>query len=46
MEVDNQIVVEQMKTIQSNPDIDYGYRKMYYALMKMGKNFNKKKVYE
>ena len=45
MEVDNQIVVDQMKTIQSNPDIDYGYRKMYYALMIMGYLINHKKVY-
>lgn len=45
IEVENQIVIDQMKNIQSNPDTDYGYRKMYFALMILGYFINHKKVY-
>lgn len=44
MEEDNIQVVEQIKTMQSDPDTDYGYRKMYYSLMQEGYFINHKKV--
>ncbi|HLW07675.1 MAG TPA: IS3 family transposase [Marinilabiliaceae bacterium] len=34
-----------MKTISEDPDTDYGYRKMTYALMILGYIINHKKVY-
>ena len=45
VEVSNQSVVEEIKVIQSDPDTDYGYRKMYFALMMLGYYLNHKKVY-
>ena len=44
-EVPNQEVVEEIKRVQSDPDTDYGYRKMYFALMILGYYINHKKVY-
>lgn len=43
--VANTDVVSLIKEIQSNPDTDYGYRKMYYQLLQLGFNINHKKVY-
>jgi transposase InsO family protein len=45
VEVPNQAVVEEIKAIQSDPDTDYGYRKMHFALMMLGYYLNHKKVY-
>lgn len=45
VEVPNPEVVEEIKLIQSDPDTDYGYRKMYFALMMLGYYINHKKVY-
>lgn len=44
-EVPNQEVVDEIKLVQSDPDTDYGYRKMYFALMMLGYYINHKKVY-
>jgi len=41
----NTEVVSQIKSIQSDPDTDYGYRKMATALMMLGYFINHKKVY-
>jgi transposase InsO family protein len=41
----NQEVIEQMRTIQNDPDTDYGYRKMTYSLRILGFQINHKKVY-
>lgn len=41
----NTEVVDEMKTISEDPDTDYGYRKMTYALMILGYVINHKKVY-
>lgn len=43
--VPNQVVVEQIKAIQSDPDTNYGYHKMTYALLILGFIINHKKVY-
>ena len=43
--VSNQEIVEQIKEIQNDPDTDYGYHKMRYALMILGYLINHKKVY-
>lgn len=43
--LDNSKVVEEIKNLQSDPDLNYGYRKMYFALMQMGYYINHKKVY-
>ena len=43
--VSNAKVVDEMKTISEDPDTDYGYRKMTYALMLLGYIINHKKVY-
>lgn len=43
--MDNQLIIEQIKKIQSNPDTDYGYRKMTYQLALLGVKINHKKVY-
>lgn len=45
VEVPNQEMVDQIKLVQSDPDTDYGYRKMYFALMMLGYYINHKKVY-
>ncbi|MDD2351676.1 MAG: DDE-type integrase/transposase/recombinase, partial [Synergistaceae bacterium] len=45
VEVPNHEVVEEIKRIQSDPDTDYGYRKMYFVLMMLGYYINHKKVY-
>lgn len=42
--VPNQDVVSQIKTIQSDPDTDYGYHKMIFALRILGYCINHKKV--
>lgn len=44
-EVSNEEVVSDIKTISDDPDTDYGYRKMTYALMIQGYLINHKKVY-
>jgi len=41
----NEQVIDQVKKIKSDPDTDYGYRKMYFALMILGYYINHKKVY-
>jgi len=41
----NDQVIQQIKEIKSDPDTDYGYRKMHYALMIMGYYINHKKIY-
>jgi len=38
-------VIDEIVKLQSDPDTDYGYRKMYFALMMMGYYINHKKVY-
>jgi putative transposase len=38
-------VVERIKEVQSNPDTDYGYRKMTFQLLILGFFINHKKVY-
>ena len=43
--VPNNNVVESIKEIQKDPDTDYGYRKMTFALMILGYIINHKKVY-
>lgn len=43
--VSNQKVVEQIKKIKQDPDTDYGYRKMTFALLLLGYIINHKKVY-
>lgn len=45
IEENNQQVVDQITTLQSDPDTDCGYRKMYYELMIRGYFINHKKVY-
>ena len=45
IKVPNEAVVEEIILIQSDPDTDYGYRKMYFALMVLGYYINHKKVY-
>jgi len=37
--------VEQIKNIKKDPDINYGYRKMTFALILLGYKINHKKVY-
>jgi len=44
-EVDNDLVLEQMLIIKSDPETDYGYRAMTAALMLLGYIINHKKVY-
>ena len=41
----NTDVVQKIKEIQSDPDTDYGYRKMATALMLLGYLINHKKAY-
>lgn len=41
----NKQVVDQIIGIQDDPDTNYGYRKMYFALMMLGYYINHKKVY-
>ncbi|MDY6801508.1 MAG: DDE-type integrase/transposase/recombinase [Bacteroidota bacterium] len=41
----NKTVIESIKEIQKDPDTDYGYRKMTFALMILGYIINHKKVY-
>lgn len=43
--VANAEVISLIKEIQSDPDTDYGYRKMYYQLSQLGFCINHKKVY-
>jgi transposase InsO family protein len=43
--VSNQVIVEQVKSIQADPDTVYGYHKMTYALLILGFIINHKKVY-
>ena len=45
VEESNAQVIEKVKQIQSDPDTDGGYRKMYYELMTSGYFINHKKVY-
>ncbi len=44
-EESNAQVVQRIVDIQSGPETDYGYRKMYFALMLLGYYINHKKVY-
>ncbi|WP_418065037.1 DDE-type integrase/transposase/recombinase [Salinivirga cyanobacteriivorans] len=41
----NSFVIKKIKNIQSDPDTDYGYRKMATALVLLGYLINHKKVY-
>jgi len=41
----NEQVVSQILNLQNDPDTNYGYRKMYFALMMLGYSINHKKVY-
>lgn len=41
----DQELIEQMQTIQKDPDTDYGYHKMTYSLRILGFHVNHKKVY-
>lgn len=41
----NQQVIEQIKQVQSDPETNYGYRRMYFKLMLLGYFINHKKVY-
>jgi len=41
----NKQVIDQIIDIQDDPDTNYGYRKMYFALMMLGYYINHKKVY-
>jgi len=43
--VEDAYVVDWIKEVQSDPDTDYGYRKMYYQLLQSGFSINHKKVY-
>ena len=43
--IHNNTVIESIKEIQKDPDTDYGYRKMTFALMILGYIINHKKVY-
>jgi len=43
--IHNKTVIESIKEIQKDPDTDYGYRKMTFALMILGYIINHKKVY-
>ena len=44
-EESNEQVVDKIINLQSDHETDYGYRKMYFALMMMGYFINHKKVY-
>ena len=43
--IPNEKVVEQIKTVQEDPDTNYGYRNMSFQLMLLGYFINHKKVY-
>jgi putative transposase len=43
--VDDALVVDEIKQVHQDPDTDYGYRKMTFALMALGFIINHKKVY-
>jgi len=45
IEGSNMEVTDKIKGIQGDPDTNYGYRKMYFALMMLGYYINYKKVY-
>lgn len=45
IEVPNDEVIEKICNIQKQPNTDYGYRKMTFALMMLGYIINHKKVY-
>jgi putative transposase len=45
LEVGNDIIIEIIKGIKSDPDLNYGYIKMTAELNARGYNINKKKVY-
>lgn len=45
IEENNDLVIDQIVNLQEDPDTDYGYRKMYFALMMLGYFINHKKVY-
>ena len=44
-EADNSEVLNEITAIASDPDTDYGYRKMTFAMMMRGYLINHKKVY-
>lgn len=44
-EVRNEQIIDEVLKLQDDPDTDYGYRKMYFALMMLGYYINHKKVY-
>ena len=44
-EESNEDVTNEIIKLQSDPDTDYGYRKMYFHLMMKGYHINHKKVY-
>ena len=43
--IPNENVVDDIKDIAADPDLDYGYHKMTFALMQLGYLINHKKVY-
>lgn len=43
--IPNENVVDDIKDIAKDPDLDYGYHKMTFALMQLGYLINHKKVY-
>jgi len=45
IEVTNEEVIRQIEQIKSDPDTNYGYRKMCFALMILGYYINHKKVF-
>lgn len=45
MDISNEQVVEDIKDIALDPDLDYGYHRMTFALMLLGYLINHKKVY-
>ena len=45
VQVPNSEVIQNVQEIQSDPDTDYGYHKMTFALLVLGYMINHKKVY-
>ncbi len=43
--VEDEVVIDEIKQIHQDPDTDYGYRKMTFALLLLGYLINHKKVY-
>jgi putative transposase len=45
VDIPNEEVVDDIKDIAADPDLDYGYHRMTFALMQLGYLINHKKVY-